>query len=246
MPTTTMRRTVPRQIHHSHTRRDIHRLAGRIGMSPRAGRPQHSGATAGAHILIGEADPGAGSVLETCVRADGYSTTSARTGAQVLALARDDTFDLLILDVELPGITAQHLLRTMRAAGVAMPVIVLGSTGATDAASLLGSGADDFMAKPARIDEVLARMRARLRPTGSAGTTLIAGTIRLDVLTRRCTIGTRHVALTAREFALAEVLVRHPARVLAPTSRRRRVGSGHRLRLQRRRRLRRLPPTQAR
>jgi DNA-binding response OmpR family regulator len=220
MPTTTMRRPVPRRIHHGHTGRHsgpvhIHRLAGRILMNPRAARPQPSGPSAGAQILIAEANPGAGSVLEARVRADGYSTTTARTGAQALALARDDAVDLLILDVDLPGITAQHLLRTVRAAGVVMPIIVLGSTGAADAASFLESGADDFMAKPARIDEVLARMRARLRPTGSAGTTLIAGTISLDVLTRRCMIGTRHVELTAREFALAEVLVRHPAQVLS-------------------------------
>ena len=99
------------------------------------------------------------SSLANELRAGGYSTVAVQSGAQVLGRARDDDFDLLILELDLPGSSAQHMLRTMRATGVTAPVIVLSQAG-DDAAPLLESGADDHMVTPYHLEELLARVRA--------------------------------------------------------------------------------------
>ena len=174
-------------------------------------------------ILIAEDEPRIVSFLERGLRAGGYSTVAVGRGEEALALARDENFDLLILDLGLPGIDGRQVLQAMRARGEMMPVVILtGRGGVVETVSGLEEGADDYVTKPFRFEELLARVRLRLRaPVPSATTVLTAGGVSLDLRSRRASVidaGTgaeRLVELTAREFALAEVFVRHAGQVLS-------------------------------
>ena len=168
-------------------------------------------------ILIAEDEPRIVSFLEKGLRANGYSTIAASTGPEALALARDTDFDLLLLDLGLPGVDGHGVLAAIRARGERMPVIVLTARdGVDDTVGALDGGADDYLTKPFRFEELLARIRARLRDTTDGDpAVLAAGPVRLDLRTRLADVGGRSVELTSREFALAETFLRHPGQVLS-------------------------------
>ena len=174
-------------------------------------------------ILIVEDEERIVSFLEKGLRAGGYSTVSVDSGTEALAIARDDAFDLVILDLGLPMLDGLDVLRALRRRGDRMPIIVLTARdGVADTVSALEGGADDYVTKPFRFEELLARIRLRLRDAvASEPTILHAGGITLDLRSRRASVvdeatGTeRVVELTAREFALAEVFLRHPGQVLS-------------------------------
>lgn len=173
-------------------------------------------------ILIAEDEARIVSFLEKGLRAGGYSTVAVGTGTDALALARDDSFDLLLLDLGLPGIDGHQVLAKMRARGETMPVIILtASAGVDDTVRGLQGGADDYVAKPFRFEELLARIRLRLRDGQPAETTVLrAGPVSLDLRTRQAAVSDgagseKTVSLTAREFALTEVFVRHGGQVLS-------------------------------
>jgi DNA-binding response OmpR family regulator len=167
-------------------------------------------------ILIVEDEERIVSFLEKGLRSSGYSTLAVSTGADALAIARDADFDLVLLDLGLPGIDGREVLQRMRARGETMPVIVLTARdGVDDTVGALERGADDYITKPFRFEELLARIRVRLRDAGSAEVTVLrAGRLSLDVRTRRAVVDGRVVELTAREFALAETFIRHAGQVL--------------------------------
>jgi len=167
-------------------------------------------------ILIAEDESRIVSFLEKGLRASGYSTVAVGTGPDALALARDESFDLLLLDLGLPGIDGHEVLRAVRARGEHLPVIILTARdGVEDTVAGLEHGADDYMTKPLRFEELLARVRLRLRDgVAPESTVLEAGGVRLDLRSRRASLGDRVVELTAREFALTEVFLRHPGQVL--------------------------------
>ena len=168
-------------------------------------------------ILIAEDEERITSFLERGLRANGFVTQSAASGPDALAMARDEDFDLLILDLGLPLMDGQEVLRTMRSRGERMPVVILTAReGIADTVAGFEGGADDYVTKPFRFDELLARVRARLRtePTSEV-TVLRAGELALDLRTRRATVGERTVELTAREFSLTETFMRHPGQVLS-------------------------------
>src|SRR5687767_10251923 len=124
-------------------------------------------------------------------------------GIRAAALARDADFDLLILDVGLPGQDGFAVLRELRGRGEQMPVLVLTARDEIqDTVTGLDSGADDYVTKPFVFEELLARVRARLRApeAGDSGLELHAGGVRLDVRTRRAEVGGDEVELTAKEF----------------------------------------------
>lgn len=169
-------------------------------------------------ILIAEDEERIVSFLEKGLRSSGYVTTAVFTGPDALVYARDDDFDLLILDLGLPGMDGQEVLRQLRARGEKLPVVILTARdGVTDTVDGLEGGADDYVTKPFRFEELLARVRVRLRDdVASPETTVIShGTLALDLRTRRAARGGRTVELTAREFALLETLLRHPDQVLS-------------------------------
>jgi DNA-binding response OmpR family regulator len=169
-----------------------------------------------ARILIAEDDPLISSFLEKGFRASGFSTFIADDGEQALRLGLTEEFDLLLLDMGLPEREGFHVLQELRARGKSVPVFVLTGRGERDVVACLEAGADDYMRKPFHLDELLARVRARLRTRGSAeAQVLSSGDLRLDLRTRRATIDDRTVDLTAREFSLLETLLRHSDQVLS-------------------------------
>jgi two-component system response regulator QseB len=168
-------------------------------------------------ILIAEDEPRLASFLEKGLRSNGFVTTVAEDGAKASLMARDDEFDLLVLDLGLPGKDGTDVLRGLRSAGQRMPVIIL--TARDDVSDKVGGlegGADDYVTKPFRFEELLARVRARLRDERTVERTVLrAGAIVLDLRTRRASTEGRTVDLTAREFTMLEVLIRHAGQVLS-------------------------------
>ncbi len=168
-------------------------------------------------VLIAEDEERIVSFLQKGLRASGYSTVAVDTGPDAVALARDDAFDLLILDLGLPGLDGQEVLRRIRERGEKMPVIILTARdGVEDTVTGLEHGADDYMTKPFRFEELLARIRLRMRSDPLPDTTVLAaGGVSLDLRARRVSVGSRVEELTAREFALLEVFLRHAGQVLS-------------------------------
>jgi two-component system, OmpR family, response regulator len=169
-----------------------------------------------ARILIAEDDPLIASFLEKGLRANGFSTFLADDGEKAQSLSLTDEFDLLILDMGLPEREGFHVLQELRARGKTLPVLVLTGRRERDAVMCLEAGADDYMTKPFHFEELLARVRTRLRRAGTVQPqALSAGEVRLDLKTRRASVGERTVDLTAREFVLLEAFLRHAGQVLS-------------------------------
>lgn len=169
-------------------------------------------------ILIAEDEQRIAAFVEKGLRSNGFATTVVADGDSAVHYAMSGTFDLLILDLGLPGRDGFSVLRTLREARVTTPVIILTARDNTrDTVAGLEGGADDYMTKPFRFEELLARVRLRLRPTDRAPevTVLRTGNVSLDLRSRRARVADRAVSLTAREFVLLELLLRHPGQVLS-------------------------------
>jgi DNA-binding response OmpR family regulator len=170
----------------------------------------------GARILIAEDEHGISSFLEAGLRANGFAATVVDDGESALALARSEQFDLLVLDLGLPSRDGLSVLEVLRREGSRLPVVILTARSQlSDTVAGLDLGADDYVTKPFRFEELLARIRARLRHGGSEDRELRAGDVVLDLRTRRARVEGREVELSAREFALAEVFFRNPGHVLS-------------------------------
>ena len=168
-------------------------------------------------ILIAEDEPRIASFLEKGLRARGYATTTCETGTDALELAGTGEFDLLVLDLGLPDRDGSHVLRELRQHDRRMPVIILTARDSEhDTVTALEGGADDYVTKPFRFDELVARIRARLRDDRAPELTVLAvGDGELDLVARRLRVGGEAHDLTAREFALAEFFFRHPGQVVS-------------------------------
>jgi len=168
-------------------------------------------------ILIAEDEERISSFVDKGLRAAGYTTVVSAHGLEALEHARAGGFDLVLLDVGLPGIDGFEVLKRLRATDTALPVIMLTArTLVSDTVAGLDGGANDYIAKPFKFDELLARIRVRIRDAGQvAVTTLSRGDVTLDLHSRRASVGSRTVELSAREFALAEEFLTHPDQVLS-------------------------------
>ena len=168
-------------------------------------------------ILIIEDEPRIASFVGRGLESAGYATAVVEDGAEGLARALDDDVALVLLDVGLPSMDGFEVLRRLRGHGSAVPVIMLTARSSTrDTVDGLDSGANDYVPKPFTFDELLARIRSRLREHAApAGTSVSHGDVTLDILGRRATVGGREVELSAREFALAEQFLRSPGHVLS-------------------------------
>jgi two-component system, OmpR family, response regulator len=168
-------------------------------------------------ILIAAPGPGPSSLLEQTLRASGYVTKLVRDAAVTSKLVRDEAFDLFILDVELPMKGWESTLRDLRAADPRLPVMVLiPRNHAGEKVTALEREADECVTKPFGIEEMLARVRGRLREKRTRRRRFLrAGGIALDLDTRRVEMRGQPVELTARELSLLEILMRHPDEVLS-------------------------------
>ncbi|MDX3639761.1 response regulator transcription factor [Streptomyces sp. MB09-02B] len=169
-------------------------------------------------ILIVEDEERIASFVEKGLRAGGFTTTVVGDGDAAYEYGLTGGFDLIVLDIGLPGRDGFTVLRELREARVTVPVIVLTARDSVrDTVAGLEGGADDWMTKPFRFEELLARVRLRLRTAARAPevTMLRSGELTLDLRTRRARAGDRLVDLTAREFVLLELFLRHPGQVLS-------------------------------
>jgi len=168
-------------------------------------------------ILIAEDEERIASFLEKGLRANGFTTTAVGDGERALALASSGEFDLLILDLGLPGKDGFEVLRELRGLGNRIAIVILTARdNVADTVAGLEGGADDYIAKPFRFEELLARVRVRLhREPAPEKPVLNVSDMSLDLGTRRAVVGGRPVQFSAREFALAEVFFRHPGQVLS-------------------------------
>jgi DNA-binding response OmpR family regulator len=168
-------------------------------------------------VLVIEDEPGITNFVRRGLEAAGFTVVTETDGQLGLLTAQRDDVDLVVLDLGLPGLPGEQVLRRLRVSRPALPVIVLTAKDAVrDRVENLDAGADDYMVKPFSFSELLARIRARLRRADQPlSVVLVAGGISLDVRTRRATVGGREIALSSREFTLLEVLLRHAGQVLS-------------------------------
>jgi DNA-binding response OmpR family regulator len=169
------------------------------------------------NILVVEDERRVASFLLKGLRAQGYETVVVATGNEALELVRRGGLDGVLLDLKLPDIDGLDVLRSIRSEGMTIPVLILTARAEVDdRVKGLELGADDYVTKPFDFDEVLARLRLRLRPRQKEppGTLGEAGTV-LDLRSRRAVVDGAEIELTLREFSLLEVLMRHPGQVLS-------------------------------
>ncbi|WEG07588.1 response regulator transcription factor [Microbacterium horticulturae] len=168
-------------------------------------------------ILIAEDEPQIASFIRRGLESAGYETELAEEGDRALEIALSGEVDLVLLDIGLPQMDGFEVLRSLRADGSTLPVIMLTArTSTRDTVDGLESGANDYIPKPFAFEELLARVRSRLRESSPRrGFILRQDDVELDLLARRATVGGHDVELSAREFTLAEQFLRHPGEVLS-------------------------------
>ena len=173
-----------------------------------------------AHILIAEDEPRIAAFLEKGLQSNGFTTTTVQNGLDATMMALEDSFDLMILDLGLPDKDGLLVLEELRGQGAQIPVIILTARDDTkDKVAGLEGGADDYVTKPFRFEELLARVRARLRNLTIANKTsdmvLQAGNVTLDLRTRHLRINNHLIELSTREFTMAELFFRHPNQLMS-------------------------------
>jgi len=168
-------------------------------------------------VLVVEDSARIGAFVEKGLRAQGFATRWVKTGSEGLTEALTGAHDLVVLDLGLPDLDGSDLLRALRAAGRTVPVIILTARDSVvDRVAGLSGGADDYLAKPFAFEELLARIRLRLRGNPEAEPAVLrAGDLTLDLRTRRVSVAGEEKDLTAREFALLETLLRNRGQVLS-------------------------------
>ena len=173
-------------------------------------------------ILIAEDEARIVAFLEKGLKAQGFAITHAADAATALQLACSDDFDLLILDLGLPGKDGLEVIRELRGRGDRLPVLILTARDDLDSkVAGLEIGANDYLTKPFRFEELLARVKARLRdrqtasPAAARKLSCAAQSLVLDLDTRQVWVGDREVELSSREFMLLEIFLRHPGQALS-------------------------------
>lgn len=168
-------------------------------------------------VLVVEDEERLARAIVRVLREEGYNPDAVANGLDALGLARSQAYDIVLLDVMLPGADGYAVARELRGAGFQKPILMLTARDAVpDRVRGLDSGADDYLVKPFALAELLARMRALTRRAGMTAddSVLTCGDLSLDLKTRQATRGERTIELTTKEFGLLEALMRHPGQVL--------------------------------
>ena len=168
-------------------------------------------------IVVVEDEPDLRRFLTTGLEAEGWAVIAAADGPTGLRAALAEDVNCVVLDLMLPGIGGDEVLRRIRLSRPSLPVIVLTARdGVHDRVQTLDAGADDYIVKPFSLAELAARIRARLRaPEQSTANSLSVGGVVLDLYTHRARSGDEEVRLTNREYQLLETFMRHPQQVLS-------------------------------
>ena len=167
-------------------------------------------------ILVVDDDAGLRKALRRVLVSHGFEVEVAEDGDQALARLGARSFDAVVLDVMMPGSDGIEVCERLRAAGDALPVLMLTARDAVrDRVAGLEAGADDYLVKPFANEELVARVRALLRRAGAGSERLAFADLELDLLTRDARRGPREIELTPIEFELLEFFLRHPRQVLA-------------------------------
>jgi DNA-binding response OmpR family regulator len=168
-------------------------------------------------ILVVEDEPRMAELLRQGLTEEGHAIVVARDGREGLSLAESASFDLLLLDVMLPGADGFTIVRRVRARQIQTPILMLTARDAIrDVVEGLNLGADDYLTKPFSFQELFARVRsAGRRGPVAQPVWLQVGDLRLNQGTREVRRGTRSISLTRTEYAILEVLIRQPGRVLS-------------------------------
>lgn len=170
-------------------------------------------------ILIAEDEPRISAFLKKGLEANGFATTVVEDGNGAAYLARSQDFDVMLLDLVLPGKHGLQVLEEIRDRGEQLPIIILTAfDDVKDKVAGLEAGADDYITKPFRLEELIARVRVQLRKTHSPQKEemlLQVGNIVLDLRKRQVQVAQRLVELPIREFTLLEMLMRHPGEVIS-------------------------------
>jgi DNA-binding response OmpR family regulator len=170
-------------------------------------------------ILLAEDDLRLGRAVKRVFEEEGYETTVASDGGQALAAASGQEFDVIVLDIILPGLDGFEVCRRLRVGGIQTPVLMMTArVDVEDRVRGLDSGADDYMLKPFAVAELLARVRALTRRSsklnGTGRDELRAGDLMLDIARHSAIRDGREIELTVKEFQLLELLLRHQGQVL--------------------------------
>jgi two-component system response regulator MprA len=172
----------------------------------------------GPRVLVAEDDPGVRETLEAALSFEGHRVTTVPDGAAALTALAEDPPDLLVLDIGMPRIDGLTVCRMARERGIRLPILILTArVEVSDRVAGLDAGADDYLAKPFALDELLARARALLRRTGATGgdEVLTVADLSLDPARRTATRRERTIELTKTEFDLLELLMLNVGLVLS-------------------------------
>ena len=170
-------------------------------------------------ILVVEDDPTVGPYVKRGLEEHQNHVDLVDDGLEALRLASGGLYDLLVLDLRLPGMTGLEIVRTLRDRGVTTPILILTAQDAVDfKVQVLRAGADDYVTKPFAFEELLARVEAiGRRPKQVAPPTLVVGGLSLDTATREVRRDGELLDLTPKEYAVLEYLMRHAGRVMSRT-----------------------------
>lgn len=168
-------------------------------------------------VLVVEDEKKLSGLLSTALSESGYAVDTAADGERADFLGQTEHYDAVVLDLGLPKIDGLTLLRRWREAGIIVPVLVLTARGSWhEKVQGIDGGADDYVSKPFRMEEVLARLRALIRrSSGLAGAVLRCGALTLDVRAARASLSGVPVKLTSHEFRVLSYLMHHPGEVVS-------------------------------